>query len=162
MAFTVAPLPYDYAALEPTIDAATMKLHHDKHHQTYVDKLNDRWESALWIMNADGTKNRFLVKGSGARWSPDGRTLAYVRFPETANRGQLTLMDPDGSNIRQLGHDGHSPDWSPDAGTLVFTNLLFSVSQYELFTLDLSGLRFLDTSGLRLILETAERIVTGV
>ncbi len=40
MAFTVAPLPYDYAALEPTIDAATMKLHHDKHHQTYVDNLN--------------------------------------------------------------------------------------------------------------------------
>ena len=40
MAFEVAPLPYDYAALEPTIDAQTMKLHHDKHHQTYVDNLN--------------------------------------------------------------------------------------------------------------------------
>ncbi|GLR48417.1 superoxide dismutase [Sphingomonas astaxanthinifaciens] len=40
MAFEVAPLPYDYAALEPTIDATTMKLHHDKHHQTYVDNLN--------------------------------------------------------------------------------------------------------------------------
>ena len=40
MAFEVAPLPYDYAALEPTIDAKTMQLHHDKHHQTYVDNLN--------------------------------------------------------------------------------------------------------------------------
>ena len=40
MAFEVAPLPYDYAALEPTIDAQTMRLHHDKHHQTYVDNLN--------------------------------------------------------------------------------------------------------------------------
>ncbi|SMF75968.1 superoxide dismutase [Allosphingosinicella indica] len=41
MAFTLPPLPYDYAALEPTIDEATMKLHHDKHHQAYVDKLNE-------------------------------------------------------------------------------------------------------------------------
>lgn len=41
MAFSLPPLPYDYAALEPTIDAETMKLHHDKHHQAYVDKLNE-------------------------------------------------------------------------------------------------------------------------
>ena len=40
MAFEVPPLPYDYAALEPHIDEATMKLHHDKHHQAYVINLN--------------------------------------------------------------------------------------------------------------------------
>jgi Fe-Mn family superoxide dismutase len=40
MAFTVPDLPYDYAALEPTIDEATMHLHHDKHHQAYVDNAN--------------------------------------------------------------------------------------------------------------------------
>ncbi len=38
--FTLEPLPYDYAALEPHIDTLTMQIHHDKHHQAYVDNLN--------------------------------------------------------------------------------------------------------------------------
>jgi Fe-Mn family superoxide dismutase len=44
VAYEVPPLPYDYAALEPTIDEQTMKLHHDKHHQAYVDKANGALE----------------------------------------------------------------------------------------------------------------------
>jgi Fe-Mn family superoxide dismutase len=40
MAYSVPPLPYAYDALEPHIDKATMEIHHDKHHQAYVDKAN--------------------------------------------------------------------------------------------------------------------------
>jgi Fe-Mn family superoxide dismutase len=40
MAYSVPPLPYAYDALEPHIDKATMEIHHDKHHQAYVDKVN--------------------------------------------------------------------------------------------------------------------------
>ena len=40
MTYSVPPLPYDYAALDASIDEQTMRLHHDKHHQAYVDNLN--------------------------------------------------------------------------------------------------------------------------
>ena len=48
MAYEVPDLPYDYDALEPHIDEATMKLHHDKHHQAYVDKANAALEGTDW------------------------------------------------------------------------------------------------------------------
>jgi Fe-Mn family superoxide dismutase len=48
MAYAVPPLPYPYDALEPTIDEQTMRLHHDKHHQAYVDKANGALEGTEW------------------------------------------------------------------------------------------------------------------
>ena len=41
MAYTLPPLPYAFDALEPTIDARTMEIHHDKHHAAYVNNLNN-------------------------------------------------------------------------------------------------------------------------
>jgi superoxide dismutase, Fe-Mn family len=46
--FEVPPLPYPYDALEPHIDGQTMRLHHDKHHQTYVDNANKALEGTEW------------------------------------------------------------------------------------------------------------------
>jgi len=48
MAYEVPDLPYDYNALEPHIDEATMRVHHDKHHQAYVDKANAALEGTEW------------------------------------------------------------------------------------------------------------------
>jgi Fe-Mn family superoxide dismutase len=48
MAYEVPPLPYDYDALEPHIDEQTMRIHHDKHHQAYVDKANAALEGTDW------------------------------------------------------------------------------------------------------------------
>jgi len=48
MPYELPPLPYAYDALEPHIDEATMRVHHDKHHQTYVDNLNKAIEGTEW------------------------------------------------------------------------------------------------------------------
>src|SRR4051812_42555339 len=48
MAYSVPDLPYGYDALEPHIDEATMRVHHDKHHQAYVDKVNAALEGTEW------------------------------------------------------------------------------------------------------------------
>jgi Fe-Mn family superoxide dismutase len=49
MAYTVPPLPYDFDALEPHIDAQTMEIHHDKHHAAYVTNLNAALEGTEWM-----------------------------------------------------------------------------------------------------------------
>ena len=48
MAHEVPPLPYEYNALEAAIDEQTMRIHHDKHHQAYVDNLNAALEGTEW------------------------------------------------------------------------------------------------------------------
>jgi len=49
MAYSVPPLPYDFGALEPHIDAQTMEIHHDKHHGAYVTNLNAALEGTEWM-----------------------------------------------------------------------------------------------------------------
>ncbi|CAN5633474.1 superoxide dismutase [soil metagenome] len=51
MPHSLPPLPYDFAALEPHIDAKTMEIHHGKHHQAYVTKLNEALEKAPDLAN---------------------------------------------------------------------------------------------------------------
>src|SRR5262250_2676517 len=82
-----------------------------------VNKLEDKWESSLWIVNADGSQNRFLVKGSAARWSPDGKRLLYSAEGEPKG-AQLFVrwVDVDGpaTQITRVNDSPRNAKWSPD------------------------------------------------
>jgi Fe-Mn family superoxide dismutase len=93
MAYSVPDLPYDYGALEPHIDEQTMRVHHDKHHQAYVDKANAALDGTEW---ADADVDEVLRNLSSL---PDD-----IKTPVRNNAG---------------GHSNHTFFWqimSPDGG----------------------------------------------
>ncbi|MEA3245892.1 MAG: S9 family peptidase, partial [Gemmatimonadota bacterium] len=89
----------------------------------WVDKMNDKWETTLWIMNVDGTHQRALGQGSGVRWSPDGKRIAYVARGEPSGPQIFTRwMDAEGA-VTQISHLTEAPsslEWSPDGKTIAF------------------------------------------
>ena len=93
----------------------------------WVDRVNDRRSSALWIMNADGSRNRFLTNGSGALWSTDGTRIAFTRDGEpSGSQIWVRWMDAADGAATQITHLEQSPSniaWSPD-GTIAFTMLV--------------------------------------
>src|ERR1700727_740455 len=62
-----------------------------------ANRLEDKWDSSLWIMNADGSQNRFLAKGGNARWSPDGQRILYIAEADGHAQVFVRWIDVDGS-----------------------------------------------------------------
>jgi Fe-Mn family superoxide dismutase len=92
MPLTLPDLPYDYAALEPTIDARTMEIHHGKHHRAYVDNANKALEGTEW---ADNSIESILASLDAM---PDEiRTAVRNNAGGHANHSLFwTIMGPDG------------------------------------------------------------------
>jgi len=90
----------------------------------HVNTLEDKWESEIWMLNADGGQHRFFVKGSAARWSPDGKRLMYLADGEPKG-AQIFVrwVDVDGP-ATQITHVAEAPrgaKWSPDGVSIAFS-----------------------------------------
>src|SRR5438445_629788 len=89
----------------------------------WVNKVDDKWDSALWIMSVDGSHHRFLVKGSDARWSPDGRRILYLADGEPkGTQIFVRWMDAEGasSQITRVAEKPSDAKWSPDGKAISF------------------------------------------
>ncbi len=88
-----------------------------------VNKVKDRKDYELWIMNVDGSRNRFLVKGYAVQWSPSGNRIAWLAQSESGSPEVFVrYMDTEGS-ATQITYNTRSPDglkWSPDGKTIAF------------------------------------------
>lgn len=92
----------------------------------WPDKVNDRFESEVWMMDADGSRNRFLTKGSQPVWSPDGKRLAYVAQGQPTG-AQIFVKWIDLPGETQLTRLDGSPSglaWSPDGKRIAFQMLV--------------------------------------
>ena len=89
----------------------------------FVDALRDRWKTELWIVASDGSRNRLLTEGSGARWSPDGTRIAFLRQGEPkGTQIFVRWMDAEGaeSQITRLENPPSQIEWAPDSGSIAF------------------------------------------
>lgn len=105
--------------------------------RTWIDGVKDSRESALWLMNSDGTRNRFLTKGSNASWSPDGTRIVFLAPGEPGgSQVHVRWMDAEGatSQITRLVESPSDVNWSPDGTHLAFQ---MQVPHKETWALDM-------------------------
>ena len=103
--------------------------------RSWINKLEDRWESALWIMGADGSRNRFLTKGSSARWSPDGTRILYTHDGEPkGTQIFVRWMDAEGatSQVTRLAESPASVRWAPDGKSISFVSMVRDTSRWRI------------------------------
>lgn len=90
----------------------------------WTDRRADRRRSEVWIMDADGSRKRFLTEGSSATWSPDGTRIAFLREGDPGgSQIHVRWMDAEGaiSQITRLENSPSSLRWSPDGRQIAFS-----------------------------------------
>jgi len=99
--------------------------------RVWVNQKADRYDSALWIVRTNGDAPRQLTSGprdSNPRWSPDAKTLAFLRSPDKDGRPQapqiylLSLEGGEAQPLTELQRGAGGFEWSPDGKTIAFVS----------------------------------------
>ena len=92
--------------------------------RSWVDRINDRRDSEVYIMNSDGSRKRRLTEGSSPKWSPSGDRILFTRgSDDEGTQIFVRWMDAEGAET-QVTHLENGPgnvEWSPDGTRIAFS-----------------------------------------
>ena len=101
----------------------------------WVDQKTDDWASALWIMDADGSRHRFLIDGSNARWSPSGDRILFIAKGDN-DKPQIFIrwMNDEGavSQVTRIDISPSSPEWSPGGEQIAFVAIVPTKDKWDI------------------------------
>ncbi len=95
--------------------------------RSWVNQQEDRFDSEVRIMDADGGRPRFLLEGSSPRWSPDGTRIAYLAPGEPSGQQIFVRWMDAGGSMTQVTRETEAPSnfkWSPDGSYIYFQRLV--------------------------------------
>ena len=91
--------------------------------RTWINLVDDKRETDLWIMSSDGSMNRFFLNGSNGKWSPDGSKIAFTKKGDP-NGTQIFVkylgVEGEPTQITKLDKSPSSMEWSPDGKYIAF------------------------------------------